>query len=274
MLSEGNCEENCGENFRGHLALLALLLFPTLSGCDLKKDYSLGTKSETSSSSSGGSSTETPEDSDADGISNDLEESFSMEPRIADSDRDGFADGLEYVGDKGDPLNPDESPTSLNRPKTLGLTEVVISDPDTDLDGLGDAFETDKELDKENPDTDGDGFQDGLELVAGSDPFRSSSVPDRQEAPSSDGAINTGTPPVDSDDDGLSDSLDALNNTRSNLRDSDGDGFSDALEYLMGSDGSSSQEVPNFSVPIPPESTEDTSETETEDETESETEES
>ncbi len=244
----------------GSIALSLLLLGGPL-GCDdfLTKDRTIGVKPEDtgSSSSSGGGGSASPDDDDEDGLSNDIEGSFAIETQVSDTDHDGFGDGLEFVVNSGDPLNGNDSPVSLNRSRLLQPSEVIINDPDADGDGLGDRFEEDNSLDPDNPDTDADGFADGLELVAGADPFRDSSVPERINDPISDGIIRTGNPPLDSDRDGLSDSLDSFNGSRPNAADTDTDGFSDGLEFLMGSDPTDTLSVPNFNVPFPPESTEE-----------------
>jgi hypothetical protein len=239
-----------------------------VSGCNhdfWQDDIGLGTKAtesadstDSDSSSSADSSTVTPADDDADGLSNEVEASLGIETRIADTDHDGFADGLEYVGNRGDPLNASVNPAAENRDKLIAESEAVVSDPDSDQDGLGNSFERDNSLDENNPDIDGDGYSDGLELVAESNPFLSSSRPTRDNSPASDGISRSGAGPSDTDRDGLSDEIERLNGTALNDSDSDNDGFGDGIEYLMGSDGTDSLSIPNFNVPLPPDDSSDT----------------
>lgn len=206
--------------------------------------------SGSSSSSSGGSGGSV--DDDGDGLSNDVENAFEMEPRTADSDFDGYSDGLEFAVDSGDPLTAAVIPSSLNRTRTLLPLDAVTDTQDSDLDGLGDKFENDNGLDPESADTDGDGYSDGLELVANSNPFDAADRPERLAPPASDGIDRTGTPPRDNDGDGLSNDVESLNGTTTTRTDSDSDGFSDGLEFLMGSDPLSDLSIPNFFVPEPP----------------------
>jgi len=245
------------------LRLVLFIVLIPIYGCDFQEDVGIGTAlpedsgSDGSGSDGGGSSrTDVPDDDDADGLSNDVEDLFGINTIKADTDHDGFDDGLEFVGALGDPLNGSRSPTSEDRDLLLLESEAIRNDPDRDQDGLGDTFEANNGLDPENPDTDGDGYQDGLELVANSNPFDSSDRPVRASPPASDG-IDRGAliPPADMDGDGLAEEIEALNGTISTDRDTDGDGFSDGLEFLMGSDGTDVLNIPNFSVPDPPSDT-------------------
>ncbi|MCB0346268.1 MAG: hypothetical protein KDD66_14210 [Bdellovibrionales bacterium] len=243
-------------------ALLCLLV-GAAGGCDgfgenfLTKDIYFGvapddvgsSSSSTSSSSSSGSA---QEDDDGDNLSNEVETTFDMETRTADTDFDGYGDGLEFAVDSGDPLNASLAPSPLNRVRTVLLEDAVTDSTDSDLDGLGDKFETEHSLDPNSYDTDGDGYGDGIELVANSDPFVATDRPARDAPPASDGIDRNGTPPRDGDDDGLSDELENLNGTSASNDDTDSDGFSDGLEFLMGSDPTTNLSIPNFFVPEPP----------------------
>lgn len=238
----------------------AKLAIPTLafcflifSGCEdfFSKNIVMGgnlrrtgsTTSSSSSSSGGGSS---PADDDNDGLSNEVERTFGLDPATADSDHDGFADGLEFVGRNGDPLSPRLTPTHFTRARIL---DSVASDVDSDGDGLGDTFEESNGLNPNEPDSDGDGYTDGLELIAGSSPLNSSSRPVRSSAPTSDGSTLPAIVPLDSDGDGISDDMESLNNSDSNAVDTDGDGYSDGIEFLMGSDANDSLSIPNLVIP-------------------------
>lgn len=82
--------------------------------------------------------------------------------------------------------------------------------PDTDGDGLVDAFEELMGTDPNNPDSDGDGILDGSDLPV---------------------QLGNGS---DTDGDGLSDTLEDLFGTDPNNPDTDGDGFEDGAEVEQG----------------------------------------
>ena len=238
----------------GLAALLFAALYLTSCNDFLSKNVAIGVKDEDSSSdgSDTGSSDDPNADDDGDGIANSVEEAFEMNTKSADSDYDGFSDALEFVGDEGDPLFAERTPTAFTRSRILLPADVVRGDPDRDGDGLGNKFETDHGLDPDKADTDDDGYNDGIELVANSDPFDSTDRPKRDSPPASDGINRTGDAPIDSDADGLANELDSGNGTLSTNADTDGDGFSDGLEYLMGSRGEDEFSIPNFNVPTAP----------------------
>ena len=238
--------------------LLAAALSFTLCafGCNdfFTKDVELGTKG--TGSDDGGSSTDENDD-DADGLSNSVETLYEMQSRKADSDHDGYGDGLEFVplstSVASDPLDGAITPTPVRRVKTLQQEDQVRDSVDSDGDGLGDTFETDSSLDPEAADTDADGYDDALELLARSDPFVESDRPERDAPPADDGIDRDGmSAPTDADRDGMSDDLERQNGTNTSNADSDGDGFSDGIEFLVGSDPSDILNIPNFLVPEPP----------------------
>jgi len=232
--------------------LFGFVLFG-IAGCDefFTKNVVFGGNARiatgsSSSSGSGGGGTDAPTDDDADGLSNEIEQTFGLDPRSADSDHDGFDDGLEFVGRSGDPLNSRSSPTPFDRERILSGTSVRRSESDTDRDGLGSKEEADLGTDASSPDSDEDGYSDGLEAVAGSDPLSSTSRPVRISPPVSDGGGQVGVAPRDGDGDGLSDEVEGLNGGKVDSQDSDGDGYSDGVEFLMGSEASNAESVPNF----------------------------
>ena len=237
------------------LAFASLVVFG-ITGCNdfFTKDIELGTKSSTSSGGSGGGSGggTNQADDDADGLSNAVEELFSMDPVNSDSDFDGVADGLEFVGENGDPLNGSAVPSDDNRSKILPDADVIQNEADRDRDGLGDGFETENGLSADDPDSDDDGYQDGLELVAGSNPFDSTSRPERDSPPASDGVTRTGNPPLDSDGDGISDAQENGQGLSTTAADTDGDGFGDGIELLVSSEANDAASVPNLTVPAAP----------------------
>lgn len=235
---------------------LGVLFAFAFVGCNdfMSKDIALGVENESKTST--GTSSSSPGDDDADGISSEVEESFDMDSKKSDSDHDGYADGIEFSVDTGDPLHGSVIPAPLGRVKIVAAEDLRLDSSDSDLDGLGNNFEDDNSLDKNNPDTDGDGYSDGLELVAGADPFRSEIIPIREAPPASDGVTRNGAAPRDGDGDGLSDELELSDGTSATDRDSDNDGFDDGIELLMGSDPNEQSSIPNFSIPSPPEETE------------------
>ncbi len=226
------------------------------SGCEdfLTKNVVFGGNVDSTSRSSGSSSSDSSDDSsgesepddDVDGLSNSVELAFGLDTRTADSDHDGFSDGLEFVGRLGDPLNPRLSPTSLSRERILTGSDIVSNDIDGDGDGLGDRVESARGTDQDNPDTDEDGYDDGLEALAGSNARSSSSRPARSSAPSNGGSTPSGVVPQDSDADGIADDLEGLNGGSTNSADTDGDGYSDGIEFLSGSDAANPASVPEF----------------------------
>jgi len=246
-------------------SVIFILLISSACNDAFEKDVRLGVLPEDAAGdggSGGGSGNgDAPPDDDDDGLSNEVEGTFGISPTKADSDHDSFNDGLEFVGLRGDPLDASANPIADGVAVILTPSEARTSDPDSDQDGLGDAYEKEKSLDADNPDTDGDGYSDGLELVAGSNPFLSSDRPTRQTAPVSDGIARNGPAPADSDRDGLADDIEEFNGTSADSRDTDTDGFSDGIEFLAGSDGSNVLSVPGFVVPERPETeTEETQE--------------
>ncbi len=148
-----------------------------------------------------------------------------------------------YAIDPGVPLN--------------NLPGAGVTDPDSDGDGLTDAFEKLAGTDPNKIDSDGDGLSDGQEAaVLHTDPLAADTdgddVPDAQE-------LSMGTDPgklvgvggvvgsgrfaenvrkgvTDTDHDGLSDYVEKLAGTNVELADSDSDGLTDSQESSLGTD--------------------------------------
>ncbi|MFT6399885.1 MAG: hypothetical protein ACJAYU_004655, partial [Bradymonadia bacterium] len=154
----------------------------------------------------------TGDDSDGDGIPDDLEdrnrngtfEEGSNETNFLDIDTDG--DGI------------DDGVEDSNR---NGVVDNGETDPrlaDTDADGIDDDAEPGAGTDALNPDTDGDGIPDGVERdVTGTDPTNSDSdsdgLPDGDEDLNQNGVVDPGeTSPssADTDGDGTIDSAETL----------------------------------------------------------------
>ncbi len=232
--------------------LILIFLSLSLSSCDdfFTKSVKLGGNLETTTKTTdptAGSGTTAPADDDADGLSNEVENTLGLNPIKADTDNDGFSDGIEFVGRLGDPLNSNISPSPLNKKRILDPMAVVIGEKDSDKDGLSDTFEKSISLDPLSFDTDEDGYSDSLELIASSDPKNASSRPSRTNPPSSDGGDHLDVAPADNDNDGIANDLElTLNNSNKDLEDTDTDGYSDSIEYLMGSEADNELSIPSF----------------------------
>lgn len=171
-----------------------------------------------------------------------------------DSDDDKLWDEWELVHADPDSLNTlngdgvsDADNDSLSDLEEFELSIGKFSDinplsADTDGDGISDASEVNGSefrlpTDPTAADTDGDGLNDGVETGTGI--FVS--------------VNDTGSSPLtpDTDGDGLTDSAEVLGNNPKgfksdpNRNDTDGDGFSDKDEVLIGSNPSSSGDVPD-----------------------------
>ncbi|MGB7983470.1 MAG: hypothetical protein WCF36_22045 [Candidatus Nanopelagicales bacterium] len=137
------------------------------------------------------------------------------------------------------------------------LRGAARTDPDTDSDGLTDAFEKLAGTDPTKADTDSDGLSDGHEaVVSHTDPLANDTdddgVADAQELslgtdagrlPGVAGVIGSGRYAQnvrkgvkDSDGDGLSNRTERLAGTNPKLADTDGDDLSDAAEASLGTD--------------------------------------
>lgn len=117
------------------------------------------------------------QDSDGDGIPDDLEPLFGLDPHNPDSDGDGIRDGDEDYDQDGlsnaaeiafglDPFNPDSDGDG-----------ILDGDEDPDHDGLSNRREALAGTDPNNSDTDGDGWNDETEVTGGSNPLDATSVP-------------------------------------------------------------------------------------------------
>lgn len=132
------------------------------------------------------------EDSDGDGISDELEIQLGTDPLSADSDGDGLTDAEELLSHT-DPLRPDSDGNG-----------VLDGDEDADGDGLTNSQEFALGTKALVADSDGDGLSDGEEVAQGTDPLA-----------------------VDSDGDGLTDSEERELGTDPLRADSNDDGIDD-----------------------------------------------
>ncbi len=169
-------------------------------------------------------------DSDGDGLSDgDEVNTYHTNPNDSDSDDDGISDGDEVNtahSDPNDEADPKEVP------------------PDTDGDGLGDAYENLIGTSPIKTDTDGDGLSDGDEVnTYHTDPTNTDSDGDGLSDGDEVNTYHTNPNDFDSDDDGLTDGAE-IKTTHTNPNDSkdpkevppdsDGDGLSDDYENGIG----------------------------------------
>jgi clumping factor A len=154
------------------------------------------------------------EDSDGDGLSDDLEETLGTDPNDGDSDDDGASDGEEH--------NPslDTDGDGLNNPL----------DPDSDDDALFDGTEMGKDCGGAGTDVSAGHCRADADPGTRTSPLDPDTddggATDGSEDPNLDGAV----------DDGETDPTDGNGDDDGDLDDSDGDGLSDDLEETLGSD--------------------------------------
>jgi hypothetical protein len=94
------------------------------------------------------------QDTDQDGVPDEMEEEYNTDPYFPDTDRDGMFDGVELFSLQEVQLEGDTS---------FALEHSDITYQDLDNDGLSDRYEKKYNLDEKNQDTDGDGILDGIE---------------------------------------------------------------------------------------------------------------
>ncbi len=158
-------------------------------------------------------------DDDNDGLSDVDEEANGSDPFVVDTDGDGFSDNAEVVTFGTDPTVADGDNDSDGQPDGY--------DTDDDNDGLSDMDEAANGTDPFNVDTDGDGFSDYAEVITfGTDPLVADGDNDADGQPD---AYDT-----DDDNDGLSDTDEALHGTDPFSSDTDADTMDDAFEVTYG----------------------------------------
>lgn len=191
------------------------------------------------------------QDSDGDGLNDDVELSGGTNPRLADTDGDGLTDADERRRGTN-PVDPDSDGDGLSDGSEVWTFGTDPLDWDSDDDELRDGIEIGREFrlsSPTDPDTDGDGLFDGIEVLvhhtSPSDPdtdhdgirdaeelLRFATNPldgDTDTDGLRDGAeLDLGTDPLnaDSDSDGILDGDE----------DADGDGLSDGMESHYGTD--------------------------------------
>ncbi|NHJ49925.1 MAG: hypothetical protein FK733_19185 [Asgard group archaeon] len=160
---------------------------------------------------------DTPVDTDNDGLSDGYESIIGTNPSSNDSDSDGLLDGEEFVVYSTDPLDSDSDDDLLLDGEEVNNYLTDPLDPDSDDDLIDDWEEVNLGSDgyHTNPndsDTDSDGLDDYEETTLGSD-----------------GHLTDPTD-SDSDDDTLNDSLEQTYGTDPNSNDTETDGMPDAWE--------------------------------------------
>lgn len=112
------------------------------------------------------------EDLDNDGISNDDERAYGLNPYSSDTDNDGINDFEEVNTYKTNPLSTDSDKDGVSDGDEILLHKTNPSKPDTDDDGLIDIDEVLVYM--TNPrekDSDMDGITDKVEIVTGTNPL-------------------------------------------------------------------------------------------------------
>lgn len=215
-------------------------------------------------------------DSDADGLSDDIEIMFNTDANDPDSDDDGVLDGQEWLDTTKSPLHKD------NDPDGDGLSNAL--DADSDDDGIFDGTERGLTYDDvygdinftdfdsgnfvpdadptnvtnmTNPDTDDDTLPDGFEDGNANgkyEPELNETDPNFKDF-DNDG-LHDDTEDSDDDNDGMPDRWEleqAFNpkNSTDALEDADEDGFSNINEYLKKTNPHDPNSYPEFSLGLP-----------------------
>ena len=181
-------------------------------------------------------------DSDGDGLSDELEQDLGTDPNDPDTDGDGFTDYHESVyrtdgtnkssnilAYQADPDWWDDDADQLPLNSEVAASTDAF-DWDTDDDGLGDGVELlYLHTDPTEPDTDGDGVPDGTEVDEGTDPLTGDPAP--PITPPEEPTAGT-----DTDGDGLDDENEEFLGTDPSNADTDGDGVDDGTEIKNSTD--------------------------------------
>ncbi|SKA94319.1 delta-60 repeat domain-containing protein [Prosthecobacter debontii] len=194
-------------------------------------------------------------DADGDGMFDDWERYYGLDPEVADAAMDADGDGLTNIQEYFLGLNPQSDDTDndllpdkweldhgLNAASSPEERDTFL---DPDQDGLDNLAEYRNQTDPMDADSDNDMMPDGWEITYGFDPTY---APDASWDADGDGIINRhefayGTNPrkSDSDNDGIPDYwelthfLDPKSYT-DGLEDPDGDSIPNYLEYVNGTD--------------------------------------
>ena len=107
-----------------------------------------------------------PVDTDGDGLSDEYEIEYGLNPSSTDTDEDGLDDEYEMSHDEVNATNPDTDGDKLLDGEEVNEYNTEPNNPDTDNDGLSDYDEV--KIYITNPlesDTDGDGLLDSFEIL-------------------------------------------------------------------------------------------------------------
>ncbi len=185
------------------------------------------------------------DDNDDDGLTNAVEASLGTDPNVADTDGDGLSDGDEFLTHGTMPLDDDSDDDGLLDGNEIADGTLPL-ESDTDTDGVQDGTElgldapqgddtnasvfvpdadTSTTTDPNKADTDEGGLADGLEDL------NFNGAVDGAETDPNDASDDV--PPVDSDNDGLTDDAEAALGTDAGDDDSDDDGLLDGQEVFV-----------------------------------------
>lgn len=185
-----------------------------------------------------------------------LKEYQQVHAARSDSADDAGADRSPDPQPTAPDTGTDDQPYAIDSGTTLGGGPGGgKADPDTDHDGLTDAFEKLVGSDAKRADTDGDGLSDGYESVTShtdplsadtdvdglSDPAELAAGTDAGRLPGTGGVVGRGAYAenvragfIDADSDGLSDHTEKVMGTKAGTADTDVDGLSDSTEAALG----------------------------------------
>lgn len=152
-----------------------------------------------------------------------------------DSDGDGYSDKLEQSYNSS-PADAMDLPAGVTTTRLAKRVRIF----DSDLDGLVNDEELRRGTDPQSSDSDGDGLADGAEVSSGGDPL---SADDPYLDSDGDGLSDTyerehelDPGKLDTDEDGLRDDLELVVGSNGQRIDSDGDGIADGREFDLGTD--------------------------------------
>lgn len=182
---------------------------------------------------------ESNNDLDGDGLTNEFEEEIGTDPMNKDTDGDGLEDGDEVNDYKTDPLNKDSDGDTLTDYEEVKTYTTNPNNKDTDGDSLMDNEEVKTySTDPKVKDTDGDKLEDGAEVKTHkTNPLKKDSDDDRLDDYAEVMTYKTNPLDKDSDKDNLSDYEELMNHKTNPLNpDTDGGTVEDGKEVSRGTD--------------------------------------
>lgn len=153
--------------------------------------------------------------------SSDVVASWALDPSVPET---GYAMIGAWDAFSSIAANSQDQFILVDNLKLFKLKPANFPDLDSDVDSLTNSEEETLGTDPNDADTDDDGISDGVEVATGTNPLDPNDPAD----------------PVDSDGDGLPDSVDNDNNSA----DSDGDGIKDSYEVSVGTDPNDPDDAP------------------------------